>query len=152
MRELLLPYGRLTIIIYRSPVSEAYSQRRVFITVLPYFPAVLLILDRARFRSKTALRLRSTQEERLLLQGVPCRVQAQEIITEELIEILRKFLPDIRELASTNDKFKVVIPNDYELHGTVLFFMVINIEEGFRVPESELKIIHTLYEVNQWRE
>lgn len=85
-------------------------------------------------------------------EAIQAGVQAHEIITEELLGTLNKFLPDIRDKVSTDQIFTITIPDRYELHGPVIFLKVNGIEPGFRVPGSELKTIRELDEIDQWRE
>ncbi|BBO80429.1 hypothetical protein DSCO28_09950 [Desulfosarcina ovata subsp. sediminis] len=85
-------------------------------------------------------------------EAIQAGVQAQEIIAEELLETLIKFIPIIREKSSTDKSFILTIPDRYELHGTVMFFKVVSIEAGFRIPETDLKMIRELDEIDQWRD
>lgn len=85
-------------------------------------------------------------------EAIQAGVQAHEIIGEELQETLRKFIPQIRDKALGEVGFKLTIPPEYELHGIVLFFKVNSVEEGFRIPETELKVIRELNEIDRWRE
>jgi hypothetical protein len=74
-----------------------------------------------------------------------------EIVEEQLIEILRPMLPQIRGEAATKPTFGFALPEASGLHGNVLFFKVVSIEEGFIIPGTELRLVHDLNTVEQWR-
>jgi hypothetical protein len=75
----------------------------------------------------------------------------QEIVSEQLLKVLRGLLPQIRENASANEGFSLNLPSGNEIKGGFLFFKVCGIEEGFRAPETELKVIRELNVIDQWR-
>ena len=85
-------------------------------------------------------------------EAIQAGFQAQEIIGEELLETLKKFISTIRDKAATDKGFMLAIPDKYELHGTVLFFKIVSVEAGFRIPEVDLKVIRELDEIDQWRD
>jgi hypothetical protein len=74
-----------------------------------------------------------------------------EVVDEQLFLILRDLLPDIRRAAETLDFFPIEIPPGKPLQGQVRFYRVRNIEEGFLVPDTLLKVISDLDTVEQWR-
>jgi len=85
-------------------------------------------------------------------EAIQAGVQAHEVVEEQLLETLNRFIPQIREKASELTGFQLDIPSDDELEGKVYFFKICNIEDGFKVPEAELKTIKELDAIDQWRE
>jgi hypothetical protein len=76
----------------------------------------------------------------------------KEIVENRLLEILRGLLPQIREHATHNVGFRLSIPSISDLRGSFLLSPIIAIEHGFRVPETELKIIQGLRATDKWRD
>ncbi|MEY4483328.1 MAG: hypothetical protein RL693_780 [Verrucomicrobiota bacterium] len=74
-----------------------------------------------------------------------------DLIDEELLCVLNKLLPEIRNLSQTNKEFQLSIPDGKSLHGVFRFFMISAIEEAFLVPDSALKLISELTTIEQWR-
>jgi hypothetical protein len=85
-------------------------------------------------------------------EAIQFGVQEQEIVEEQLLNILRKLLPQIRECAKADDGFHLAIPSGNGITGDLLFFRASGIEEGFSVPEADLKIVRELSMVDQWRD
>ncbi len=75
-----------------------------------------------------------------------------EIVEEKLFAILGKLLPEIRQKSLANTSFRMDIPAGNETTGSFLFSKVQSIEEGFSVPESELKVVFELSRIDQWRD
>jgi hypothetical protein len=84
-------------------------------------------------------------------EAIQAGVHEQEIVDEQLLVILRSLLPQIREKASSNVGFHLQIPDGRDVQGAFLFFKVSGIEEGFLVPETELKKVCDLNTIEQWR-
>lgn len=93
-----------------------------------------------------------TEVRRSRGEAIQAGFQAQEIIADELLETLKKFIPTIRDKASIDKGFILTIPDKYDLHGTVLFFKIVSIEAGFRIPGTYLKVVRELDEIDQWRD
>lgn len=70
---------------------------------------------------------------------------------EQLEVILNAMIPEIRRQAAGNDGFSLAIADGLLLEGVLLFNRIRTVEQGFRVPESELRLAHDLSEVEQWR-
>jgi hypothetical protein len=85
-------------------------------------------------------------------EAIQAGFQAHEVVEEQLLEALNRFLPQIREKLLESDGFRLDIPTDDELEGKIYFLKIYNIEDGFRVPEAELKTIKELDAIDQWRE
>lgn len=85
-------------------------------------------------------------------EAIQAGVQAQEIVEEQLMETLKKFMPQITEKSLEEANFRLDIPAGDELEGYVFFLKVCNIEDGFRAPETELKIVREVNLIDQWRE
>jgi hypothetical protein len=84
-------------------------------------------------------------------EAIQTGMQEHEIIDEELFLILNDLLPDILRGARTQKSFQIDIPDGRPLKGAVLFCRVRSVEEGFRVPDTNLKVICDLDTVEQWR-
>nr|MCU0789548.1 hypothetical protein [Nitratireductor sp.] len=68
-----------------------------------------------------------------------------------LIEWLRSVSDEIRELARTRAGFSMPVPKGPSLHGTVMFHRVISIDRGYKAPESELRVVREMAELERWR-
>jgi len=68
-----------------------------------------------------------------------------------LIESLRSVSDEIRDLARTRSGFSMPVPEGPPLHGTVMFDRVMSIDRGYKAPESELRVVRELAEVERWR-
>jgi hypothetical protein len=84
-------------------------------------------------------------------EAIQTGMQEQEIINAQLTRALVNMLPTVRQLAGRESAFKVDIPEGEELRGRVRFFRILAVENGFRAPESMLKVICELNAVEQWR-
>jgi hypothetical protein len=74
-----------------------------------------------------------------------------ELIDEELLSILKDLLADIQDLSAIHDAYLLRIPADRSLRGFFWFCKVYSVEEGFLVPDSELRLVRELNTVEQWR-
>jgi len=83
--------------------------------------------------------------------AVQAGVQEQEIVEEEILLLLNGLVHEIRERARTVDEFAIQIPEAASLEGELLFYRVLLTEEGYRVPDSELKAPCELSMAEQWR-
>lgn len=79
-------------------------------------------------------------------------LQEHEIISDELLLILEEQLGEIREAARAHASFQIALPTGKSLTGVVRFHYVRGIEEGFLVPENNLRSICDLDTIEQWRE
>jgi hypothetical protein len=77
--------------------------------------------------------------------------QEHEIRDEELFSILRDLLPEICSRAGTQSVFQISIPANKPLQGVVRFYRALAIEEGLLVPDTLLKTICDLEDIEQWR-
>jgi hypothetical protein len=84
-------------------------------------------------------------------EAIQAGVHQQEIVEEQLLVVLQDLLPQIHEKATANAGFHLQIPGGRNLKGGVLFFRVAGVEEGFLVPETELKIVCDIDTIEQWR-
>lgn len=85
-------------------------------------------------------------------EAIQAGFQEHEIVEEQLLVVLRKIVPQIREKALANEGFNLVIPATCEILGTFLFFKVCGIDEGFSVPTTDLRIVRQLDLIDQWRD
>lgn len=85
-------------------------------------------------------------------EAIQAGFQEHEIVEEQLLTILKKLVPQIREKITTGEGFTLAIPAGYVINGFFLFFRVCSIEEGFNVPDTDLRLVHELQTVDQWRE
>jgi hypothetical protein len=74
-----------------------------------------------------------------------------ELIDEELLSILKDLLCDIRLLSAMHDVFVLPIPAGRALRGIIRFYKVYSVEEGFQVPDTELRFVRELNTIEQWR-
>jgi hypothetical protein len=76
----------------------------------------------------------------------------QELIDEQLATVLGSLLPDIRREASVGHSFVLAVPAASGMSGTLRFFPVTAIEDGFSVPDGELRVVKNLAVIDQWRD
>ncbi len=84
-------------------------------------------------------------------EAIQMGIQEHEIVDEQLFVILNDLLPEIRGRAAAESIFELEIPEGKELTGTVRFYKVRSIEDGFLVPDTMLKVICDLDTIEQWR-
>jgi hypothetical protein len=84
-------------------------------------------------------------------EAIQAGLHGQEILDDQLLITLGNLLPSIRALAAKEDGVPLAIPADHAVHGTVLFNKITQIEEGFRAPDAELKVVRDLSTIDQWR-
>lgn len=85
-------------------------------------------------------------------EAIQAGVLENEIIEEELMVIIKNLLPDIRNEAIRMEPFTLTIPANSGMTGSLSVFPVCGIEEGFCVPETQLRIVHDLTSIDQWRD
>ena len=76
----------------------------------------------------------------------------QELVDEQLATILGTLLTDIRREASLGQSFELAVPAASGMSGTLRFFPVIAIEDGFSVPDGELRVVRSIAAIDQWRD
>jgi hypothetical protein len=84
-------------------------------------------------------------------EAIQAGFQGHDIVNEQLIAVLTNLLPAIRTEASRSPEFAIPMPTTQALQGAVHFNRVLNVEDGFLVPESRLKLIDELGRFDQWR-
>jgi hypothetical protein len=85
-------------------------------------------------------------------EAIQAGVLEHEIVEEQLLVMIRSILPHIGDEAHANRAFDLTIPAGSGMTGRLSFFPVCGIEEGFSVPENQLRIVHDLKTVDQWRD
>lgn len=85
-------------------------------------------------------------------EAIQAGVLEHEIVEEQLLMMIRSLLSLIRYEALENRVFDLIIPAGSGMTGRLSFFPVCGIEEGFSVPENQLRIVHDLKTVDQWRD
>lgn len=85
-------------------------------------------------------------------EAIQAGVLEQELVEEQVRGILRNMLPQIQERAALNVGFRLDLPAVSGVIGTLLFFRVSAIDRGFHAPEAELKVVHELETIDQWRD
>jgi hypothetical protein len=85
-------------------------------------------------------------------EAIQAGVIGHELAEEQLLDILKTLLPVIREKALANEFFDLTITDRSGVNGRLLFFPVCGIEEGFNAPETQLRIVHELDVIDQWRD
>jgi hypothetical protein len=73
------------------------------------------------------------------------------VVEQQALNILTKLLSDVRRKAIASAGFRIAIPNGEELSGGFVFHKIIAIEEGYLVPETEIRVVRDLNTVEQWR-
>jgi hypothetical protein len=76
--------------------------------------------------------------------------QENELINEQAVHILKKSLLEIRQ-AARGEEFALPIPPGSDLRGTFYCFRVIDTEDGFLAPETEVGIVRSVDRFEQWR-
>jgi hypothetical protein len=84
-------------------------------------------------------------------EAIQTGMQEHEIIYEELFAFLGTLQSDLISRAASATTFQIEIPEGRSLRGTVRFYAVRSIEEGFCVPDHALRTICDLDSVEQWR-
>ena len=78
--------------------------------------------------------------------------ERHEIIAEELVTLLRNDWSLLAEKVTLGQSVKLPLPPGRTLSGVVHLHAIIEIEEGYRCPDSELGEIFPLERLLQWRE
>ena len=84
-------------------------------------------------------------------EAIQMGLQEHEIINDELCVLLNTLLPEIRTRVTTGSNFQLPIAEGKDVCGDFLFFKVLSAEEGFLAPDTELKCVRELTEIEQWR-
>ena len=84
-------------------------------------------------------------------EAIQAGVQGHEVVEQQALNILTKLLSDVRRKAIASAGFRIAIPNGEELSGGFVFHKIIAIEEGYLVPETEIRVVRDLNTVEQWR-
>jgi hypothetical protein len=84
-------------------------------------------------------------------EAIQTGLQEHEIVEQRALEFLKSILPELRKRAMTGEGFRYQIPLGGDLKGAFVFFKVLRIEEGFLVPETEMKVVRDLNTIEQWR-
>jgi hypothetical protein len=85
-------------------------------------------------------------------EAIQAGVIGHELAEEQLLDTLKTLLPVIREKAGANEFFDLTITDRSGVSGRLLFFPVRGIEEGFNAPDTQLRIVHELDIIDQWRD
>jgi hypothetical protein len=75
----------------------------------------------------------------------------QELVDDELLVVLGGLLPLIRQKASEADGFSLALPAGQALRGAALFNRISLVEDGFLAPDADLRVVHELNILEQWR-
>lgn len=75
----------------------------------------------------------------------------QQLEDEKLTTVLRAMEPQLRMEAATRAVFEQEIPDGFSLQGVIRFYRITVIEDGFLAPSGDLRTIHELSTINQWR-
>ncbi len=85
-------------------------------------------------------------------EAIQAGVLEQELVEEQLLVMLRNLLPTIRANSSGNGAFDLAVPANSGMGGYLRFFLVWGIEDGFSVPEPELRTVNELSMIDLWRD
>jgi hypothetical protein len=75
----------------------------------------------------------------------------QELVDEQLLTVVKDVLATIRDEASRNCAFDLTVPATSGMNGILHFFPVTGIEDGFSVPDAQLRVVHKLSMIDRWR-
>jgi len=78
-------------------------------------------------------------------------MQEQEIIGDEVDRVILSILAELEPQVIEGEPFRVAIPSDHSLEGSISFFPIRAVETGFCVPDSVLKTLLRVSEVEEWR-
>jgi hypothetical protein len=84
-------------------------------------------------------------------EAIQAGVQEHARVMEMGISILHSLRSEAESEATRIDEFAVYAPRESSAFGDFLFMKVEGVEDGYRVPESELRQIQSLEEVVVWR-
>lgn len=84
-------------------------------------------------------------------QAIHSGFQEQQVEDEKLLTILRAIEPQLRAEAATQAMFEQKIPSGFPLQGHIRFYKIAVVEDGFLAPSGDLRTIHELSTINQWR-
>lgn len=84
-------------------------------------------------------------------EAIQTGLKEHEIIHEELQGFLNSSFAEIQSNAARADTFQLPIIAGRDVLGDFLFFKIVTIEDGYLVPESELKCVRELSAIEQWR-
>lgn len=85
-------------------------------------------------------------------EAIQAGVLEQELVDEQLLLVLKNLLPMIREKATCTSAFDLAVPETSGMRGFLRFFPVRGIEDGFYVPDAQLRVVIKLNEIDQWRD
>jgi hypothetical protein len=85
-------------------------------------------------------------------EAIQAGVLEQELVDEQLLVVLKNLLPSIREKVSGNSAFDLAVPETSGMRGVLRFFPVNGIEDGFNVPDAQLRVFSELSLIDQWRD
>lgn len=85
-------------------------------------------------------------------EAIQAGLEEHEIVEEELALILKEMIPDILKSAATAESFSLPIPAGKEIQGDILFLRIDAIEDGFTVPDTELRTILEFTAADRWRD
>ena len=138
----------------RAPttVIHAPQQERHFEILIK-----VLRLDTAEVSAKSRIRLPWWQHAwfeiaRSRGEAIHSGFVGREVVDEQVVALLNSLILPIRENALANAAFEIAIPPRSDISGSFLFHPIRGVEQGFHVPEQELKVLHDLRTVEKWRD
>ena len=84
-------------------------------------------------------------------EAIQLGMQEHEIIDEELERTLGHSLTEVDQNIRRGGSFRIELPTEGSIEGTVWFLEVLAIESGFRVPEALLRAIIPTARAEEWR-
>jgi len=85
-------------------------------------------------------------------EAIQTGFEEQGIVDEQSLLSLRRLIAIIRAEALAKADFLLPIPDGNGIRGEFAFFKVYRVEEGFRAPEAELKVVRELSVIDKWRD
>lgn len=83
-----------------------------------------------------------------IVAGVEEREQSDQL----LLDALSRLRNEVSQAAASDAHFSIALPEDGAIFGPVLFDKVLLVESGYKAPDGELRLVHDLKVIEQWRE
>ena len=102
-------------------------------------------------RRDTFLRLAWVEICRSRGEAIQAGVQDNQQTERLSLAVLQELTTEITEQARESATFQLDIPPGLSISGHFHIYRIHGVEEGFSVPENEIKVIRDLREIDQWR-
>jgi hypothetical protein len=82
--------------------------------------------------------------------AIQAGMHEQEQMHERLLVTLRSMTQDIATCMADGASFTLPAPHGSGLAGNFMFMRIISLEEGFRAPDREMRIVHNIASFSEW--